>query len=245
MSPGSISNRGSGRILSGISKEELPRQTIKFVYEQLPAWRDDPNRRDEESENKLNLDLCKYLNSKARQEFPMVCFNHEEYQVGRRTVDLSASPSDKTSIDAKVYTVYEPFLVLEGKRLPAPRKDREKEYVTGLDRTSGGIQRFKMGFHGRDQNIAAMIGYVQKDIGANWFSVVNGWILDLARGKIKDQCSWDKSEILTGFESDESECVSRCESSHPRNGSKSSNRLELHHLWIEMNLRARSGAKTG
>lgn len=237
MSIDSFSDQGIGRITSGISKETLSRKTIQFVYEQLPAWRDDPDRPDEQSENKLNLQLCKFLDSTARKDFPMVRFDHEEYQVGRRAVDLSASPSDAISIGAKEYSIYEPFLVLECKRLPAPppRKKREKEYVTGFDNTSGGIQRFKMGFYGHTHSIAVMIGYIQREHSKFWYKKIREWIRELARGEIKDECSWDDSEILNDLELDDSKCVSRCRSVHPRTEGKSENQLVLHHLWVEMN----------
>lgn len=72
--------------------DRLAEKTILFISQQLPNWRDDKNRPDELSENKLNLQLCKFLNVHARHCFPMIRFDHEEYQTGRRSVDLSASP---------------------------------------------------------------------------------------------------------------------------------------------------------
>ena len=145
-----------GRITSGIDRENtLAIKTINFVSRQLPAWRDDPVRPQEQAEDRLNLQLCKFLDSRARNEFPMVRFDHEEYQPGRRRVDLSASPVEATTIGAKLHTVYDPILVFECKRLPAPSLDREKEYVTGgKEHTSGGLQRFKLGGHGRVLRVA-------------------------------------------------------------------------------------------
>lgn len=135
-----------GKITSGLVLDTLALKTIDFVYTQLPAWRDDPDRLDEESENKLNLQLCKFLNSHARNDFPTVFFQHEEYQSGRTIVDISALPIKTSTIGARTYTIYDPIVVLEGKRLPAPSLDREKEYVTGgIQHKSGGIQRFKLG----------------------------------------------------------------------------------------------------
>ena len=71
--------------------------------------------------------MCKFLDSRARQDFPMVRFNHEEYQGDRRSVDLSASPVERMIIGARLFTVYDLFLVLEGKRLPPPSRRRESE----------------------------------------------------------------------------------------------------------------------
>ena len=60
------------------------------------------------------------------------------------------------------HTIYDPFLVFEGKRLPAPVVSREREYVIGGAKKSGGIRRFKLGLHGAQQTTAAMVGYIQK-----------------------------------------------------------------------------------
>ena len=109
----------------------------------LPGWRDDPNRPPEQSEKKLNLQLVKFLDSQVRVDFPMIRFNHEEYQRGTRSVDISATPIEQILINATTYTIYSPFLVLECKRLPTPSEAREMEYVTGLAKKTGGIQRFK------------------------------------------------------------------------------------------------------
>ena len=227
-----------GQLTSGIDRitSTLVLRTITFVRQQLPAWRDDPDRPDEQSENKLNLQLCKFLDLRARNDFPMVRFDHEEYQSGRRSVDLSASPVDTTIIGARLYTIYDPILVLECKRLPAPSKDREKEYVTGdTEKLSGGIQRFKLGLHGADLDPAVMIGYVQKRSLRHWHHKINEWILELASSMIADVCVWNVGEILEPLV----ECVSMgfasYRSIHSRTGSKSSDKIEIHHLWIAMN----------
>ena len=165
---GKHNNRvNSERITSGISPDTLALKTIGFVHQQLPAWRDDPYRSSEESENKLNLQLCKFLDSQARNCFPMVRFDHEEPQTGQRRIDLSASLAENMVIEAIAYTIYDPILVLESKRIPAPSSDREKEYVTGINK-SGGIQRFKLGLHGAKLNLSAMIGYIQDKSARDW-----------------------------------------------------------------------------
>ncbi len=109
--------QSTGEITSGIKSRTFQLTIINFVYQQLPIWRDDTNRPDEQSEDKLNLQLCKFLDSCARKDFPMVRFNHEEYQTDQRRVDLSASPAKNIFLEAKPYTIYDPVLVLECKRL--------------------------------------------------------------------------------------------------------------------------------
>jgi len=127
MAERSAENAAVGMITAEIEKGTLPQRTIAFVHRQLPVWRDDPNRRDEESENPLNLHLCKFLNSRARRDFPMVCFSREEYQGSRRSVDLSASPAEPTVLEATLHSIYDPIVVFECKRIPPPARDRERE----------------------------------------------------------------------------------------------------------------------
>ncbi len=224
-----------GQITYGIDRNTLPLRTIRYVYTQLPAWRDDPDRIDERSEDKLNLQLCKFLDSCARSDFPMVRFDHEEYQSGQRRVDLSASPVGTTVIGAKPYTIYDPFLVLECKRLPAPSRVREKEYVTGgKAHKSGGIQRFKLGLHGVKLDIAVIVGYVQEHSPSEWHQKINKWILELASGSIEDSCEWSTEEILEQFDEYSSKDVTGYRSIHSRTRYHSSNEIIIFHLWIVM-----------
>lgn len=232
-----IEKQTVGRIGSGIPVDTLALKTINFVQEQLPSWRDDPSRPDEQSENKLNLHLCKFLNTNARNDFPMVQFEHEEYQSDRRSVDISASPVTKTTIEATLYTIYDPVTVFECKRLPAPSSTREKEYVTGgMKNKTGGIQRFKLGLHGADHNIAAMIGYIQERSACEWYSEINKWIVELSSGTIEDVCVWNISEMLEKLEVASSKGIANCRSTHNRSGSAQSNRILICHLWITMHM---------
>ena len=224
-----------GRITSGlIAQNYLALATIRFVYQQLPAWCDDPDRPIENSEDKLNLQLVKFLDSRARTDFAMIRFDHEEYQEGRRRIDISASPIKRVLINAKTYTIYEPILALECKRLPAPSTDREMEYVTGLEKKSGGIQRFKLGLHGSKLDIVVMIGYLQKNSITQWHKKINSWISQLCSDIPKDVCNWNTDELLNSFQEDPSEGISSCRSIHSRIDGISA-RIEIHHLWIRMN----------
>lgn len=223
-----------GKIAAGIGPDQLAQSTLAFVYQQLPAWRDDPDRPSEESEPKLNLQLCKFLDSESRNDFPMVRFDHEEYQHARRRVDLSASPVEATVIDVKLYSIYDPFLVFECKRLPAPRNDREREYVTGGKKSSGGIQRFKLGLHGAKLDLVAIIGYIQARDAQHWHTTINRWISSLSLGKLTDGCVWDRNEKLGAFEEDAVQRTANCRSVHGRTGKVRSNRIEIQHFWVVM-----------
>ena len=220
-----------GQITSGISINTFALKTIQFVRQLLPAWRDDPDRPDEQSENKLNSQLCKFLDSSARSSFPMVRFDHEEDQSGRHRVDLAASLVERTILEAHLYTIYDPILVLEGKRLPTPSSEREKEYVTGGQRRAGGIQRFKLRLHGAKLNLAAIIGYVQEGSVSHWHKSINRWISELAASSADDSCDWSQDEILTILEKDVPQRTASCRSVHRRS---SGNEIELFHLWIEI-----------
>lgn len=225
-----------GQIESGLIKQDhLALQTINFIQNCLPAWRDDPQRPRADSEKVLNPQLCKFLNSRARKEdFSMVQFNHEEPQVSRRHGDLAASPSDDIVIEAVPYTIYDPILIIECKRLPAPRKDREREYVTGGEGRNGGIQRFKLGLYASTHKLAVLLGYVQRDTAPEWHTKINAWIEELAQSESADECDWSGDENLGQLANEASTGVATCRSQHSRTGTATSPQIELHHIWIIM-----------
>ena len=59
-----------GRITEGPTTS-LVEQTLVFVFSELASWRDDPDRPPEDAEERLNAQLCKYLNVAASDRFPM------------------------------------------------------------------------------------------------------------------------------------------------------------------------------
>jgi hypothetical protein len=223
-----------GRITSGLAPRTLVDKTLDFVRSQLPSWRDDPHRPSVESEEALNGQLCKFLDVICRRELPMVHFHHEERQGGRRRVDLSALSAEPTTIGAQKYSIYDPFLVLEGKRLPAPSTAREREYVTGFDERNGGIQRFKLGLHGADLKVAAIIGYLQDGTADDWHRTINDWITELAQAKKTQHDHWTPRDRLQAMKSEARRCISACRSVHARPGAARSMQIVLHHLWIEL-----------
>lgn len=225
-----------GTITSGIAGNTLIERTLNFVRDELPKWRDDPTRPVEESEERLNAQLCKYLIVAARRNFPMIYFSHEEKQTGRRRVDISASPSEGILVGAAYHSIYVPFIVFEGKRLPTPKgqPNRTREYVTGGNEKSGGIQRFKLGLHGAQHKIAAMVGYIQEGELRDWFKNINCWIDDLAKTPDLDGEKWTPNEQLIDFIEDIAKRIAYCSSLHPRTGKVVSNTIQLQHLWVNM-----------
>jgi len=228
----------TGEITSGIKFQTFQLTIITFIQQQLPIWRDDPDRPFGQSEPKLNSQLSKFLNLEARKGFPMIQFGHEEPQYSNRNVDISALPDKKMIIEAQTYTKYDPVLVIECKRLPARSLDYEKEYVTGTkpNKRSGGIQRFKLGLHGAKLNLAAIIGYVQDHSACYWHKKINGWISELVSNPIGDGCIWTDDESLKAFEGDTSRGIYSYRSIHSRTGDIVNNEIELHHLWVAMNV---------
>lgn len=225
---------GTGRISKGPSSNGLAKRTLDFVKRELPNWRDDPDRNAEASEERLNAQLCKYLNASAREKFPMVCFHHEEKQTVNRRIDLSGCLSKGCVLGSTYFSIYDPFVVLEGKRLPAPSREREREYVTGGAETTGGIQRFKLGLHGAKNQVAAMIAYVQDGKTEEWLSQINAWITDLEKHGSANGENWCAGERLTGFVHSSEEGISEALSAHSRVGDVISKSIQLHHFWIVM-----------
>jgi len=223
-----------GRITSGLARNVFVERALEFVRGELPKWRDDPTRPAEESEERLNAQLCKYLNVAARETFPMVCFHHEEKQAQRRRVDFSALPSENHFIGATFYSIYDPVIVFEGKRLPPPTRDRQREYVTGGELKSGGIQRFKLGLHGARQNLAVLIGYIQGGSLREWFDEINKWIRDLESSSRSIHEKWSTKERLTDFVEDALKKIAYSRSLHPRVGDVLTPNIQLRHLWLHM-----------
>jgi hypothetical protein len=132
------------------------------------------------------------------------------------------------------YSIYQPFTVIEGKRLPAPDLAREKEYVTGGEKRSGGIQRFKLGLHGGDHEKVMMIGYIQNGSPLEWRKLINKWIQDLAVSKQDKNDDWNTAEKLPDLIDVSQKTPCRTTSLHSRKGGVVSPNLEITHLWIVM-----------
>jgi len=232
-------NVAGGRITSGIEKNILQTKTIEFVFKMLPLWRNSFVGKYPESEARLNSHLSKFLEAQARDKFQMVLFHHEEPQSGHATVDLSI-----TKIEARNYSINEPFLVIECKRLPAPPpKKREREYVTGENK-SGGIQRFKLGVHGSTMSLVVMIGYIQSGTWNKWYKHINGWIDELARGIINDGCKWENNEQMDWIDfKDYSHYKSifdraySLKSTHTRIQKGKTDTITIYHLWIDLSMK--------
>ena len=135
----------------------------------------------------MTYHLCAFLNGASRRS---TTWGHLQFITqaptetdGRRKLDMTAQPLETELVFAgSRYTIFQPILPIECKRLPTPvGKDRDEcEYVYSAQSTSGGIHRFKMGAHGAKHSFAMMIAYVQGNTSTYWLGQVNGWISNLA-----------------------------------------------------------------
>ncbi len=130
-------------------------------------------------------------------------------------------------IAAKSYSNDEAFFHIEAKRLPTPKKQREREYVIG--KGNGGIERFKKGKHGYGLKYSAMIGYIQKYDFKYWEKTINGWISNEIQSDKTSDLKWNKSENLV--KTDCTEVIAELISEHWR---INQNPIKLYHLWVTL-----------
>ncbi len=224
-------SKSIGRLTSSAVQVSLIERTIEFVWGCLIPWRNDPDRPFAESEEELNAQFHNFLQARACEKFPMVLFQHEQRQEGRRRVDLSVKPIKKVVIEGVTYTKYQPIIVIEGKRLPPPSKTRVREYVSGGKELSGGIQRFKLGLHGREHPTAIILGYLQQGTFQEWHTRINGWISDLARDPSDD---WADHEILAELSHHPEGSKTRTSSVHPRLTGCKTPEIQILHFWVQL-----------
>lgn len=209
---------------------------LDFIANELPRWREDPDRPIRVAETTLTEHLCDYLSGAARRSpgWDVLQFRTEviDEQNKSRKIDLAPKPCGTTIwIDGRRHTQYDTLLPIECKRLPTPTgKDRdEREYVISQYSSIGGIQRFKAGHHGAAHTLGAMIGYVQEGTTTFWHKRVTGWIRDLAKAgasgwTVKDQLQIESDDRTLRF--------AELHSSHDR---EDGTMIALRHLWLEMN----------
>jgi hypothetical protein len=212
-------------------------ELVDFIAQELPRWRDHPDRSVKHAETALTEHLCNHLNSAAYHstEWSHVQFRTEtgDETHGGRKIDLTVKPRGAALIiEGRRHSQFDALFPIECKRLPTPtEKDRdEREYVITEPGTTGGIQRFKFGYHGSTHKFAAMIAYVQQQTFAHWLSQVNGWIRDLSA---RPGSVWSNSDVLQQLADDSATGLCTLNSKHQRAGGLEE--CELRHVWIRMN----------
>jgi len=211
-------------------------ELVGFIVKELPRWRDHPDRPDAEAETTLTGHLCDHLNSATYHSavWSHVQFRTEtadEKQAGRK-IDLTVKPRGAVLIiEGRRHSRFDALFPIECKRLPTPKgTDRdEREYVVTEHGTTGGIQRFKFGYHGAAHTFAAIIAYVQDQTFSYWLNQVNCWIRDLSA---KPKSAWSVSDVLQSLSDDSATGISTLRSRHQR--ADGLDECELRHLWIRI-----------
>lgn len=189
---------------------------IEYIEKTLPGF---PNSQEfidilekKKNENQHSLSFCVYMTNKCKSTY---YFSRENAQRGSYTIDIG------------IYQGSNLIFTIEAKLLPTPKGTKKKpraeyEYVYGK---GAGIQRFRDGFHGVDNQNSplsenGMIAYIKEKDFEYWYSKVNQWVLDT---------QWDKSEQLEKiyFKS-----IGKLFSKHPR---QKASAVKLYHFWIYVN----------
>ncbi|TVT36753.1 hypothetical protein FNT36_24890 [Hymenobacter setariae] len=173
-----------------IPKKTIIRSITTFIEKLLVHFRNTAvlNEQDEES---ITEELVKYLTHHAKNEvFFFVKESIQRPLMGRvRRTDIGAFvlPTDRT-----------PVFTIEAKRLPAPGKVREKEYVIGSDsqKPAGGIERYKRNLHGIETDSSAIVGYIQKEDIDYWVAKINSWLDELIIIGRHHEADWNTSDKL-------------------------------------------------
>lgn len=231
-------SRTTGQSASGIIAEGRSRTAIlDFILDQLPRWRDRPDRPPRTSETTLTSQLCAHLNSAARNTPGWDCLQFrveetDETQASRKIDLVAAAAGDALIVQGRSYTDFETILPVECKRLPTPAgagRD-EREYVVTHTGVGGGIQRYKEGKHGAAHERAALIAYVQEQSFDHWLTLIGGWIRDLYSA---GRPGWSSADALVCQEHDNVVGIATHESVHSRLNLPA---IHLRHLWVRMTL---------
>lgn len=208
---------------------------LDFIAEELPRWRDRPEREQKTAEGGLTSQLCAHLSSAASNaagwDFLQFRIEEPDERASNRRIDLVAAPRAAIVwVDGRCCYDFQTLLPVECKRLPTPREGGrdEREYVISATSSTGGIHRFKAGHHAGEHNLAGMIGYVQENTRAYWFDCVTKWVNDLS----KVCAGWSEKDLLQVIADDPTVRLSIYQSTHIRESGLPE--IELRHMWIEM-----------
>ncbi|MGO9201006.1 MAG: hypothetical protein ACLQM8_10790 [Limisphaerales bacterium] len=176
--------------------------------------------------------LCKILSGHK-----LLYFHHEGMQDeetgGSASVDVEAIATTQTVFEARLFAREHTLMAIEAKRLPAPPpRQREREYLVGHDKPSGGIERFKLGIHGKHSAAWTMLGYVQEGGFKSWRARINDWIDDLSKMG-KPDGFWGPGEKLEMVA--DTAITARCLSNHKRQLEGKPDTIQIAHLWVLLN----------
>lgn len=175
-------NISSGKLTHGIEIDSSIKAVVEFIEIHFTKFSEKVKGEITTSEKSLTDKLCKYFNRNAGN-YPFY-FHHENVEnhasgISPQTDIGTLSEEEKLIVGDRSYGEFDSFFSIEAKRLPTPGQNREKEYVIGKDKPSGGIERFKKRIHGKNLKNAAVIGYIQEEEANHWYLKINGWIGEL------------------------------------------------------------------
>ncbi|HPI20843.1 MAG TPA: hypothetical protein PKY56_10775 [Candidatus Kapabacteria bacterium] len=142
---------------------------------------------------------------------------HDIYFLSKGNSDFYFYPNEQGVSTSSIFSV-------ESKRLPAPEKHREKEYVIG-ENMNGGIERYKIEKHGKGLDVCGMLGFIEKEESNYWLTQINEWIEELSNS----DSFWNKDEILN--ENEKNDNYSYFNSISHRQTERD---LTLYHLWVNI-----------
>lgn len=199
-------------------------RVISFIEESLIGFQAEYINNKNHSEERTSQYLANYLIDNGRKE--VFLFNREALQEQEKGNDRR--------VDIGVFlhrSDFSPFFTLEAKRLPTPGADREKEYVIGIDKKSGGIERYKLSLHGGDIEKSAIVGYVEKLDFSHWAAKINEWIEELISAPQAPELTWYQDDKLVDEIKLCPDNVSRFQAKHAR---VNKNQMHLMHYFIRI-----------
>lgn len=207
-----------------ISKTNVISLIIKSMKENIPHFKayiasghHKKKNLNEDELTQIYIEQAQFLIRKQDYPFNISGQYRDIYNLSKGFSDLYFHPYEQGISNTSIFSV-------ECKRLPAPRKARDKEYVYGTN-DNGGIERYKSEKHGKGLNDCGLLGFIEKQNHQYWLTAINKWIVD----KASTSTTWKTDETLTELESQVDYCF--LESIAHRKTSD----LNLAHLWINLN----------
>lgn len=230
---------GNGNLSMGIAPEKSIVAVVEFLRRNLRAFVKTKCKETNVPEESINQLLCIFLNRQA-VSYPFRFHPEfiEDLKSGKSPkVDFGTMSDDSSLIVSDItYSEDDSFFSIEAKRLPTPGSNREKEYVSGHIKATGGIERFKKGIHGSRLKYAAIVGYVQKENFDHWYLTINSWIGDLVTQE--SDCIWSEDDKLKKQEGQSDEiCVELFSENSRHMEGHAKEMIKLYHFWIDLILK--------
>lgn len=223
------------RHLHGPNQGQLIESIIELFYEVTDEFKSRFSHID--NEKGLTQKIICLLNKKACNNNIGYYF-HQEFieepnRGGSQQVDIGTV---YTQINSSGYADDESFFSIEAKRLninlPTIRKE---EYVVGRDDGksyvfSGGIERFKMGLHGKNLEQSAILGFIQTNNFEYWKEKVNDIINEQIDNPNIINLEWEEADKISFIRSRNNFALYKSVS----NSSYENKNITLHHIWIDL-----------